>query len=83
MDMYFMKIQLIFHLPSRFLLFCLVFYGLFYLFHDNNKETTLTEHGKYVSVNLELLIERIYVAPKATQFFYEKVNIISGKFRTW
>jgi hypothetical protein len=42
--------------------------------------STLTEWGKYVSINLEVLIEKIYVAPLAPDYFYEAATSVAQKF---
>ena len=43
-------------------------------------KSTLTERGKYVSINLEVLIEKIYVAPRAPDYFYEGITSVAQKF---
>lgn len=42
--------------------------------------STLTESGKFVSVNLEVLIERIYVVPGSSNDAYEEIKSITKQF---
>jgi hypothetical protein len=42
--------------------------------------STLTEGGKYVPIDLDVLIEKIYVAPLAPDYFYEAVVSVAQKF---
>ena len=41
----------------------------------------LTENGKFVKIDLETLIEKIYIAPFATKQFEQMVKSITEKFR--
>jgi hypothetical protein len=40
----------------------------------------LTEIGKYVPIDLEVLIEKIYIAPLAQDYFYEAAVSVAQKF---
>jgi hypothetical protein len=42
--------------------------------------TELTDNGKYVKVDLEKLINRVYVSPNAPSYFKEVVESIISKY---
>jgi hypothetical protein len=43
-------------------------------------QSQLTDLGKYVSVDLGILIEKIYVAPKAPRYFEDGIKSIAERF---